>query len=238
MRLVGVPLLTRLRTPEVNLTRFAARLPEVAAGQPDLVLLPECTFSGYVYEEADLERLAEPIPGPLTQRVAGYARALHSHLVFGMLERAPEGVYDSVVWLDRSGALVGVQRKLSEPPPFQQGQTLESFCTPLGYFHILICGDLYHEPARAQIRPDAVGILAPLARSFDGLSPDLARWEREERAEYLAVARSLQRPVIFVNALDEGGDDPAFGGAMAVDAQGRIIAEAPHGSDALLWVDL
>ncbi len=238
MRAVLVPLFTRPRAPEVNLARFAALLPTLAAGHPDLVILPECTFSGYLYEPADLERFAESIPGPLISRLADYARHLRSHVVFGMLERAPDGFYDSAVWLNRQGELLGVQRKLSEPPPFQKGETLVPFITELGTFHILICGDLYHEAARQQVLPTARGLLAPLARSFDGPSPDPDRWEREERAEYIAVAQQLRLPTLLVNALDEEGDDPAFGGAMAVLPDGHLLGEAPHGTDTLLWVEL
>ncbi len=237
MRIALLPLRIRPRAPDLNLARFAARMPELRAAQPDLVVLPELTFTGYVYEEEDLERFAEPIPGPLVAQVGDVARTLRSHIVFGMLERTPEGVYDSAVWLDAQGALIAVQRKLSEPAPFVHGQRLERILTPWGVFRILICGDLFHEAAQQAVIGDETALLAPLARSFDGLSPDPARWEREERAAYVAAARSLGRPVLFVNALDEEGADPAFGGALAVDARGEVIGESPHGTDVLLVVE-
>lgn len=238
MRIALVPLHTRLRAPETNLARLRARLPELRAARPDVVVLPELTLSGYVYEDDDLRRFAEPIPGPLTAQMADVARDVQAHLVFGLMERAPEGVYDSAVWLTPDGTLLAVQRKLSEPPPFVKGQRLERIRTPWGAARILICGDVFHEPARQALSGDEACILVPLARSFDGRSPDAERWEREERAEYLAAARALRRPVLFVNALDEDGDAPAFGGAMAVDAQGQLIGESPHGTDALLVVEI
>lgn len=41
---------------------------------------------------------------------------------------------------------------------------------------------------------------------------------------------------LIVNSLECHTDDPAFGGALAVDAAGNVLAESPHGTDqALIW---
>jgi len=41
---------------------------------------------------------------------------------------------------------------------------------------------------------------------------------------------------LIVNALEINTDDPSFGGAMIVSADGELLAESPHGTDTvLMW---
>jgi len=147
-------------------------------------------------------------------------------------------VYDSGVLLNREGQIVLVQRKLSEKPPFQTGKQVEIAETELGKMAILICGDLFHAEAIAQLSDDLDWVLVPMARAFAGKSPDEHRWEKEERAEYLNAVRATGKTALLVNALDEGIEEPSFGGALIVNGKGKILAESPHGSDEVLLYEL
>lgn len=60
--------------------------------------MPELTLSGYVYEDDDLGRFAEPSPGPLTAQMADVTHDVQAHMVFGLRERASEGLHDTTVW--------------------------------------------------------------------------------------------------------------------------------------------
>jgi len=241
MRIVLVPLKTKPKSPAENLHRLEAKLESIAMTQnapPDLIVLPECTLTGYVYEKDDFDRFAEPVPGPTVFAMARLARQYGAYICFGVVEQAGTQVYDSGVLLNREGQIVLVQRKLSEKPPFQAGDRVEVAETELGKIALLICGDLFHTEAITHLPDDLDWVLVPMARAFAGQSPDKHRWELEERAEYLKAVRAVGKTACLVNALDEGIEEPSFGGAMVVSGDGNLLAESPHGSDEVLLYEL
>lgn len=158
---------------------------EVASPRPDLVCLPEVTLTGYLYEEDDLRRFAEPIPGPTTEQMGKLAQNYGISLCFGLIEVAGPRIYDSAVLLDRNGEIVLRHRKIEELPPFARGDSVSTVDTELGRLCIIICGDLFNVDVVRRLDRSVDLLLIPLARSFDGSSPDPERWEREERRAYL-----------------------------------------------------
>ena len=133
-----VPLKTIPRSPEANLRRLKTVLASIASAYPDLIVFPECTLTGYVYEEDDLRRFSEPISGPTVFSFQELAQQYRAYICFGMLEQAGSQVYDSGILLDREGRIVLVQRKLSEKPPFQTAKKVGIAETELGKAAILI----------------------------------------------------------------------------------------------------
>lgn len=238
MRACLIPLRVEVRNPQVNLQHLQQRLNEVSRYQPDIVCLPECAFTGYLCDEADLKRFAEPIYGPTTQQVSLMAKQYHCYICFGMIERACEGIYNSAILIDRAGQIVLVHRKIVEKPPFLNGNSVKTVETELGRLVILICGELFHEEVRAMIDMPVNALLLPMARCFDGKSPDLDRWMREERQAYLDEVKKVGVTTFIVNALENLPYGASFGGAMVVDATGKLLAESPHGTDEALIFDL
>jgi len=57
MKVCLIPLKIEIRNPSANLRHFLTRLAEVESYQPDLICLPECAFTGYLYETQDLKSL-------------------------------------------------------------------------------------------------------------------------------------------------------------------------------------
>ncbi len=239
MRLALIPLRTLPRQWEANFKEVQRRLEEALRHHPHLVCFPECTLTGYLYEEQDVQRFAEPIPGPTTERMAVLARRSGVSLAFGMLEATPAGVYDSALLVDANGHILLHHRKIEEQPPFQCGRAVSSARTPFGHLALLICGDLFNPEVIAQLPSNLDLLLVPMARSFDGRSPDPQRWLGEERAAYLQAAQASGVTTALVNALEVEGEERSFGGALVVGPQGEVLAEAPHGSDSLLvWEGL
>lgn len=239
MRICLIPLKTEPRDPSANIRHFQQRLAELAPYAPGLICLPECAFTGYLYGSHDLERYAEPIPGETTAMVATLARTHRCAICFGMLERAAEGFYSSAVLIDESGQIALVQRKMSEQPPFAASDDIHVVDMAAGRLAILICGDLFDEDARTRLGKRADVVIVPLARSFDGTSPDLERWLREERQAYADAVGTLGMMALIVNALEDPAQPEAsFGGAMVVGPRGDILAESPHGTDEALIFDI
>ena len=238
MRLCLIPLHIEPGSPTENIRRFTTILDQVREHRPDLVCLPECCFTGYMYEEADLARFAEPVPGPTSVEMSRLAQAHGIYLCFGLLESTPQGVYDTALLLDRNGAIAGIHRKLSEKPPFINGAAVDSIDTEFGKLGMLVCADLFAEEVITRLDPALKLLLVPTARSFDGQSPDPARWEREERQSYLDAVRQASVPAAITNTLETSPVDALFGGALLISAQGELLAESPHGSDEILIYDL
>lgn len=113
--------------------------------------MPECTLTGYLYKEEDLERFAEPIPGPTTARMRELVRRYRVFLCFGLLEVAGSRYYDSAVLLDREGRIVLHHRKIEEHPPFTLGEEVKAVDTELGRLSVVICGDLFNDDVVGQI---------------------------------------------------------------------------------------
>lgn len=146
-------------------------------------------------------------------------------------------MYNSAVMLDDRGRILLVHRKIAEQPPFLTGNRVESVETKLGKLSILICGDLFCNRAVAMLSRDLRLLLVPMARCFDGRSPDKKRWEQEERPEYLKAVGRAKALTAIVNLL-ECGENSSFGGAMVVNADGGLLAESPHGTDDILVYDV
>lgn len=239
MRVCLIPLRIEVRSPSANLQHFQQRLKEVSQHQPDIVCLPECAFTGYLYDEQDFQKFAEPIPGQITSAVSLLAKEYHSYICFGMLEKAPEGVYSSAVLMDKMGEIVFVQRKIYEQPPFAKGHQVKAINTELGRLSVLLCGDLFEDEVKAKLDKWLNFLILPLARSFDGESPDLERWLKEERQAYANEIRKVGVTGLIVNLLENPSEPEAsFGGAMIVNANGEIMAESTHGTDEALIYDL
>lgn len=239
MRVCLIPLKTEIRNPSVNLERVRQRLEEAARHQPDLVCFPECTLTGYLYEDEDFRRFAEPIPGPIVEEMARLARSHKVYLCFGLLEATEEGVYNSAVLLDREGRVVCRHRKVNEKPPFINGEDVGSADTEIGRLGILICGDLFSDEIIGELDRSLQLLIVPMSRSFDDSPPNVEVWmTEEERGAYLGRVKQVGRPTVIVNALDNMPSDGAFGGAMVVSADGELLAESPHGTDEMLVYDL
>jgi predicted amidohydrolase len=239
MRLCLLPLRVRYRDPQRNFRHLEERLSELARSKLDLVCLPECALTGYLYDESDLKKFAEPIPGPTTERMGELARNYKIFLCFGLLEAESDNFFNSAVLLDRRGRILLHHRKICEHPPFTNGTTVQTVETELGRLAVLICGDLFDEEATSQLDHSVDLLLVPMARGFDGRSPDPERWEREERKVYLDGVRAVGVTTAIVNSLEIDADElPDFGGALLVDGAGRMLAESPHGTDKALVYEL
>lgn len=235
MRIGLLPLRVKPRAVQINLEHLEARLAEITHHQPDLVCLPECTLTGYLYENNDLQQFAEPIGGPTRQHMSKLAHTHRIYLCYGFLERDETGFFNSAAMLDPDGNVIHLHRKFCEKTPFQNGAAAASFDTALGRLGILICGDLFEvDPKKLDCTTRLM--LVPMSRSFDGRSPDPARWEAGERHAYLDAVKRIGIIGAIVNSLEETSEDGSFGGALLVSADGSLLAESPHGTDQpLIW---
>ena len=112
-----------------NLDRAEALVEEAAGRGARLVVLPE--VFAWRGRGAGESTVAEPVPGPATDRLAGLARRLGIWLCAGsLLERAPdpERAYNTSCLFDPRGTLLALYRKIhlfDVEPPGAGGQVFE-----------------------------------------------------------------------------------------------------------------
>jgi predicted amidohydrolase len=107
-------------TPDVDPAVSRERLGDVVRGivreRPDvrLILFGEVIL-GWFYRKGETEayhrRIAETIPGPSTEFVAGLAKEHEVYLSFGMTERRGERLHNTQVLIDPAGEIAAVHRK-------------------------------------------------------------------------------------------------------------------------------
>lgn len=213
--------------PAATLERMAERVAQVAATFPwvDLILFPELAPSAVApfaagSERGYQERVAEPIPGPTSQRFADLAARYRLWLVPGSLyERDGDRIYNTSVVLSPEGNLVARYRKLFPWRPYEHTEPGDRLCTfdipGAGRLGLCICYDLWFpEVCRGLALSGAEVILHP------SLTHTVDRPQEQVVARASAIAN--QAYLIDVNALA-----PAGGGlSIFVGPNGRDLQTA------------
>jgi len=232
---------------------------EAAAAGAELVLLPELFRSWYFCQTEDYDRfdLAEPVPGPTTERFGALAGELGVALVLSLFEERAPGLYhNTAAVLDGQGEVLGKYRKMHIPddPRYYE----KFYFTPgdLGFrvfevaglkLGVLICWDQwYPEAARLTallgadllVYPTAIG-WHPEEKAAVGKAQQEA-WETIQRSH--AIANGC-----FVAAANRFGFEPDPNGLGGIEFWGTSFAFGPDGAplaragsdgEAVLLVDI
>jgi N-carbamoylputrescine amidase len=231
-----------------NLDACERGILQAVAGGARLVLLQELHNSAYFCQTEDPANfdLAEPIPGPSTERLGTLANDLGVVIVASLFERRAPGLYhNTAVVLDSDGRLAGVYRKMHIPDDpgyyekfyFTPGDLgFEPIDTSVGRLGVLVCWDQwYPEAARLMALAGAEVLLYPTAIGWDpNDGPDEQVRQREawvgiQRSH--AIANAL--PVAACNRVgfepDPSGATAGarfWGHSFACGPQGEILAQA------------
>lgn len=225
-----------------NIEKLKKNIRGCAAMGAQLVVLQELHNSLYFCqtEEAALCDLAEPIPGPSTERFGALAKELGVVLVLSLFERRAPGIYhNTAVVIEKDGSIAGKYRKMHIPDDpcyyekfyFTPGDLgFHPIETSVGKLGVLVCWDQWYpeaarlmalEGAQILIYPTAIGG-GPIDSPFEqALQCDA--WRLVQRGH--AVANGL--PVITVNRT--GHEDDPSGNTPGLDFWGCSFAAGPQG---------
>jgi len=226
---------------DANLSIIEARVAEAARQGAKLVLLQELHNGAYFcqHESVDEFDLAEPIPGPSTERLAALAKQHRIVVVSSLFERRAAGLYHNTgVVFDADGSTAGKYRKMHIPDDpgfyekfyFTPGDIgFKPIDTSVGRLGLLVCWDQwYPEAARLMALAGADLLLYPTAIGWD---PDDADDEKtRQRDAWIlshrghAVANGL--PVLSCNRV---GHEPSPVGASGIDFWGNSHVLGPQG---------
>ncbi len=114
----AIQMLPAMGKPSANVDRAEALVRRAVAEQgAELVVLPECTLTGYTspgkrWTLDETRRMAETVPGPSVERFGRLAKELGIHIVWGLHERRGERYYNSAVLLAPDGKPKGTYSKV------------------------------------------------------------------------------------------------------------------------------
>jgi predicted amidohydrolase len=229
--------------PGANLGRAVARI-RAAAGQGcRLIVLPECMDLGWRHSSA--RELAQPIPGPHTDRLAGAARDNQVYVAAGLVERAGDRLYNAAVLIGPQGNILLHHRKINELDialdMYSVGDRLGVAETELGVLGLNICADNFGSSlaiGHVLARMGAQVILSPSAWAMPTDHDNVAQPYGELwRTAYAELTRLYDVSVVGVSSVGWLTDGPwqgykVIGCSLAMGPGGEILAQGPYGADA------
>jgi N-carbamoylputrescine amidase len=256
---VGLVQMSMSADPQQNLDKAAARVAEAGRRGAQVVCLPELYRSPYFCQREDqaLFDLAEPVPGPSTERLSKVAREAGVAVVVPVFEKRAPGLYhNSAVILDADGRTAGLYRKMHIPddPAFYEkfyftpgDLGFRAFDTRFGKVGTLICWDQwYPEGARLTALQGAAVLFYPTAIG----------WHPHEKAKHGAHQRDAWRTVqrghaiangCYVAAVNRVGEEPGppgqaglefWGTSFLCDPFGVVLAEASTSEEEILVAEV
>ena len=250
---LGLPQMSTGPDTEANVSKAIERVRDAAARGAQIVCLQEL-FSGPYFCQTEDHRffeLAEPIPGPTTERFQKLAAELGVVIIASLFEKRAGGLYhNTAAVIDADGSYLGKYRKMHIPddPQFYEkfyftpgDLGFRAWDTKFGRIGVLICWDQwYPEGARltalagAEILfyPTAIGWLPPEKEEYG--ERQQAAWETIQRSH--AIANGA-----YVAAVNRVGLETAngsgiefWGGSFVADPNGRILAKAGQSEETLI----
>lgn len=217
---------------EGNFRRIEYALDQAQAQHADIAIFPESSILGW--ENPDAHRMATPIPGADSDRIAALARGHHLMIAIGLDEKDGDRLYDSAILVDKTGKLLWKHRKINVlpylmTPPYAEGrpEDIGVVDTEFGRIAVLICADTFSDAfvnRMKQLKPDLM--LVP----YGWAAPD-DQWPQHSKVlEDLVKRRAalVQCPMAGVDLVGEMTHGPwagqTYGGSSFVaDGAGKIL---------------
>ncbi|NQU23331.1 MAG: carbon-nitrogen hydrolase family protein [Candidatus Nealsonbacteria bacterium] len=215
-------------TPEKNLELFCEQIDAAGKLKLDILCLGEAITM--VGTSKTVNDVAEPIPGPSTERLGKAARQNKLWVVAGLTERDGKRIYNTAVLLDRQGKLAGKYRKVHLPrEEWKKGITPGSeypvFQTDFGTVAIQICYDWFFPESHTIFALHGAEII--FAPTWGNTLPDD---DGMARGETVFRVRARDNGVYLVPSVYDGS-------SMVIDPLGRILA-SNKGRDGVFWAEV
>lgn len=230
---------------EASVQRGLQALEEAAAAGAKLVAYPELAFTPFYPQHcatpASIE-LAEPIPGPTTEKFQAAARRLGVVVVLNLFERDGDRAYDTSPVIDADGSLLGRTRMMHitdyeafhEQGYYTPGDTgFPVYDTAVGKIGVAICYDRhYPEYLRAMALGGADLVVIPQAGATNEWPGGIYEAELKvgsfQNGYFMALANRVGQESVLTFA----------GESFVTDPLGQIVAQAPRGEETILYADI
>jgi predicted amidohydrolase len=213
-----------------NLDRMKQSAATAARTGADLLIFPETYLSGYNIG-ADIEKVAEKPDGPASRVAAAIARESNIALLYGYPEKAPDGIYNSALLIDRNGETRINCRKThlygsTEKQRYRLGDSLVHTELDGLSIGVLICYDVEFPEAVRSLTlagADLIAVPTALMKPFCRIIDIVIAARAYENQVYVAYANRCGRE----------GDLVYCGRSTVVGPDGNIIAQAGTGAEIL-----
>ena len=240
-------------TKEESLAHHQRLIRGAAAGGAEIIVTQELFLTPYFCNIEDPARfdLADPVPGPLTDRLSQLAGELGIVLVASLFEHRGPGLYhNAAAVFDVDGSLLGTYRKAHIPqdPAFEEkfyftpgDSGWPVWKTSKGCLGVLICWDQWFpEAARLMalggaqllVYPTAIGWL-PDEKPTLGDAQHHA-WQTVQCGHAVANGCFLAA----VNRPGTEGETEFWGQSFLADPYGRVVSRAPADREDTLLHDI
>lgn len=234
-----------LARAEEALERALSMIDEAGQGQPDLMVLPECTYPAYYLQSVESYYQAGLRPHEEVVRLFGERAKTHQcHLVVGLAQPGKSGrLLNSAYLFNPQGEVVGTYAKSFlwhfDQYWFDPGQQFPAFDLPFGRTGLFVCAD--------GRMPEVVRALG-LERSR--LLVDATAWTTTggDRAtltnpqfEYMMPVRAIENGawVVVANKVGIEAESIVYCGRSCVVApDGEHVAQASPASEEILVVQI
>ena len=198
----------------------------------DLVVLPECSYPGYVLLDADPYRRGILSDADALRAISRAASRSAIDVCVGIARRGRDGILrNEAVYVDKYGAELGTYAKCRlwnfDRRWFAPGGDLPVVMTRFGPIGMMICADGRNpEIARTLVASGAQMLLVPTAWVGSGPSHEAVR---NPQADYALRARAAENGV-WIAAADKCGSELGVvhyaGRSQIVDPVGTVVALA------------
>jgi len=251
-----------------SLEKALGLIEEAAANGAKLLVFPEAFLPAWpVWVDEVLPgedaawhvRLLEQsvvVPGPVTRRLGEAARAAGVHLVMGVDEREEHGstVYNTMLYIDSDGQLLGKHRKLVPTQAERlvwgvgDGSDLRAYQTSVGRIGGLICWENYMPLARFAMYAQGVDIwVAPTLASHEPWVATMRHVAREGVCHVIGVAPAARFSDVpdsvpdrdrLWRGIEPHGDWMLDGYSVIVDPAGTVLAGPLVREEGILYATL
>ena len=232
IKIAAVQMAPKLMRNEANLKTMLSALKEASVSQAKLVVFPECSLTGYVFHSRE-EALpfAETLPGPSTEKLASLCRELEVYVVFGLLEKEGDRLFNAAALVGPQGFMAGYRKNHL---PFLGidrfvdigDRAFQVHKTPIGNIGIYICYDI--------VFPESSRVMTLMGADILALPTNFPQVRRETLSTHIVSARAIENRVHVVSA-DRVSSERGYsfaGLSKILSASGKVVALAsPDGAE-------
>jgi len=149
---------------EGNVQKIVDRVLKTSEKGAHLMVSAELQINIGPYSKEEAEKAIQTIPGPANEMVAAASRKANAYVIFGMVEKDGDDLYNALAITGPKGNLVTKYRKAhlfsSEKKRFKKGDKLCIFNTEFGKIGATICYDIMYPEYFRAIAANPVGVIA------------------------------------------------------------------------------
>jgi predicted amidohydrolase len=235
IKIAAVQMAPKLMRNEANLKAMLSAVRGAAVSQAKLIVFPECSLTGYMFcSREEALPFAETLPGPSTEKLNSLCRELGVYVIFGLLEREDDRLFNAAALVGPQGFIAGYRKNHlpflgidrfvdTGDRPFQVHQT------PIGNIGIYICYDI--------VFPESSRVMTLMGADILALPTNFPQVRRETLSTYIVSARAIENRVHVVSA-DRVGSERGYsfaGLSKIVSASGKILGLASPDREEIIY---